>query len=43
MNRLEELRKEKGMSMRQAAAQMGMKYTTYRSYERIAWLTWWLT
>lgn len=33
MNRLEELRKEKGMSMRQAAAQMGMKYTTYRSYE----------
>lgn len=34
MNRLAELREEKGLSIRQAAEQMGMKYTTYRSYER---------
>lgn len=33
MNRLADLRKEKGFSMRRAAAELNMKYTTYRSYE----------
>ncbi len=33
MNRLADLRKEKGNSMRKAADELGMKYTTYRSYE----------
>ena len=34
MNRLEELRKEKGFSMREAAAKLELAYTTYRSYEK---------
>lgn len=34
MNRIKELRQEKGISMREAAKQLGMPYTTYVNYEK---------
>ena len=34
MNRIPELRKERGISMKQAAEQLGMPYTTYVNYEK---------
>ena len=34
MNRISELRKERGISMKQAAEQLGMPYTTYVNYEK---------
>ena len=34
MNRLKELRLAKGWNMREAAAQIGMPYTTYVNYEK---------
>ena len=34
MNRIPELRKERGISMKQAAKQLGMPYTTYVNYEK---------
>lgn len=34
MSVLEELRKEHGWNMREAAAALGLKYTTYVSYEK---------
>lgn len=34
MNRLSQLRQEKGLNMREAARQLGMPYTTYVNYEK---------
>lgn len=34
MNRMHELRTEKGISMKEAAARLGMPYTTYVNYEK---------
>lgn len=34
MNRIKELREAKGISMRQAASDLGMPYTTYVNYEK---------
>lgn len=34
MNKLEELRKAKGITMKETALQLGMPYTTYVSYEK---------
>ena len=34
MNVLKELREERGMNMKEAAAYLGLKYTTYVSYEK---------
>ena len=34
MNRIPKLRKERGISMKQAAEQLGMPYTTYVNYEK---------
>ena len=34
MNRLEELREARGLNMKEAAAEMGLPYTTYRNYEK---------
>ena len=34
MNRIKELRQEKGISMMEAAKQLGMPYTTYVNYEK---------
>lgn len=34
MNRLKELREERGMNMRETAAALGYKYMTYVNYEK---------
>ena len=34
MNRLSQLRQEKGLNMREAARQLGMPNTTYVNYEK---------